>query len=177
MEILGLKRHTVWLAEHNENWASIFEKRKDELELVLGNLVVDIQHIGSTSIKGIPAKPILDIAIGIENQSVIKECIIKLQRNDYVYRGDSGKEGGHLFVKHSMPNVRTEHIHFVEINDVQWDNYLKFRDYLNGHPNVAKEYGALKEKLAQKYPNDRRGYTAAKKDFIWKVLLKVVQRF
>ncbi len=164
--MLGLKRHTVKLVEHNEHWAIAFLETKEQLSKALANLIIDIQHIGSTSIIGIPAKPILDIAIGIKSVEVIPKCIIRLEKIGYEFRGDSGAEGGFLFVKCSEPDVRTHHIHIVEISDVQWSNYLNFRDHLNAYPESANAYSILKQELAKKYPNDRKAYTNGKYDFI-----------
>ncbi len=171
--LLGLKRHTVQLVPHDNSWKDSFQKTKKELSILIGQLVLDIQHIGSTSIKHTVAKPILDIAIAVKDINIIGEIIPILENNNYEYRGDSGNEGGHLFVKCSAPGVRTHHIHVVEIDDPQWANYIKFRNKLRENKSLAIEYSELKIELGQKYFNNRRAYTNSKNTFIARVLNEI----
>lgn len=170
MSITGLKRHTVQLAIHNDEWQGIAGNIIDDLKTAAGNLIYDIEHIGSTAVKGLPAKPIIDIAIAVEAPDLIPSLKEKLTESGYIYRGDGGKNGGHLFVLESEPEVRTAHIHVVEINDIQWNNFLKFRDILRNDPEIRNRYKALKEKLSTKYPDDRRSYTEGKNDFVSEIL-------
>ena len=100
-EILGLKRHTVELKSHHENWKLIFADTKTQLKELLQDFNVSIEHVGSTSVPGLMAKPILDIAIGIKRKDLINAIIPILVGNGYIFRGDSGNEGGFLFVKES----------------------------------------------------------------------------
>ena len=169
--MLGLKRHTVKLVPRDDSWSIIFEETKKELLNLIGHLIKDIQHVGSTSIQNIYAKPIIDIAIAVESMELINKMKIILERNGYEYRGDGGKEGGHLFVKCNAPDIRTHHIHIVHENNYQWKNFLKFRNILIGNPELASEYSEFKKGLERKYFNDRKEYTKAKNDFINKVLM------
>ena len=171
VEMIGLKRHTVKLVPHDETWSIIFDETKKELLNLIGHLIIDIQHVGSTSIKKIKAKPIIDVAILVDNLDVIKQMIDILEKKDYEYRGDGGDDGGHLFVKCSEPDIRTHHIHIVQTNDIQWDNYLYFRDKLNSDRQLAVHYNNLKEQLENKYKDNREEYTKAKNDFINKILM------
>jgi GrpB-like predicted nucleotidyltransferase (UPF0157 family) len=168
--MLGLKRHTVKLEEHNEVWEQAFNEAKQELILLIENNIVGIEHIGSTAIKGIAAKPILDIAIAINDNGLILEINSILTKNNYIYRGDSGDSGGHLFIKESKPDIRTHHIHIIHRNDLQWDNYLLFKNKLNNDQNLSQEYSLLKRKLEIEFAGDRVGYTDSKNDFIKSVL-------
>lgn len=169
--MIGLKRHTVILVPHNDSWFILFDEIKKELLKLIGHLIINIQHIGSTSIKNIKAKPIIDIAILIDNLNVISQIISILEKNGYEYRGDGKSDGGHLFVKCSEPDVRTHHIHIVQKNDTQWDNFLYFRDKLNSDPQLAWQYNNLKEQLENKYKVNRKKYTKAKINFIRRVLM------
>ena len=171
--MLGLKRHTVRLVRHNEKWHAIFLKTKGQLIKVIGKYIIDIQHVGSTAIKGIYAKPILDIAIAIKNKSNIDKFKHKLEKIGYEYRGDGRRDGGVLFVKFSVPELRTQHLHFIETNDIQWKNYINFRDYLNKNKKTALQYSKLKRNLRKKFANDRKAYTKAKNKFIDKVLYNI----
>jgi GrpB-like predicted nucleotidyltransferase (UPF0157 family) len=88
----------------------------------------------------------------------------------YIYRGDGGDEGGHLFVRESSPDVRTIHVHVVEHHGTQWRNYLLFRDLLRQNPAIRKRYAELKRELGNRFQDDRGSYTAAKHAFIRRIL-------
>ena len=98
-QMIGLKRHTVKLVPHNDSWHAVFEETKKELLILIGGIVLDIQHVGSTSIKNIEAKLIIVIAISVDDLKVVNKIQSILEQHGYEYRGDGGKEGGHLFVK------------------------------------------------------------------------------
>ena len=169
--MIGLKRHTVKLVPHDDSWCIIFEETKKELLNLIGHLIIDIQHVGSTSVKKIKAKPIIDVVILVDNLNAINQMINILEKNGYEYRGDGGEDGDHLFVKCSKPDIRTHHIHIVQSDDIQWDNYLYFRDKLNNDQKLAMQYNNLKERLENKYKENREEYTKAKNEFIDKVLM------
>lgn len=169
-KILGLKRNTVQLISYQDEWEIVFLSTKKHLEQLIGQYVLDIQHVGSTSIKGIAAKPIIDIAVCISQKEIIKKIIPILESNDYEYRGDAGENGGYLFVKSLEPEVRTHHIHIVESCDEQWSNYLYFRDELRKNENLAQSYLKLKQQLADEHSENRKLYTAGKDKFIREVL-------
>ena len=168
--MIGLKRYTVKLVPHDDSWHILFKETKKELLSLIGDFVIDIQHVGSTSIKNIEAKPILDIAISVNDLKVVNKMQSILEQYGYEYRGDGGKEGGHLFVICIAPDIRTHHIHVVDVKDIQWKNFLKFRDLLNSNEKLAFEYSKFKRKLAKKYKDNRKEYTKAKKKFIDKLL-------
>ena len=168
--MIGLKRNTVQLHAHYQEWQQAFRKAYIEIAPLLKPWVLDIQHIGSTSIKGTIAKPIIDIGVLIPNMEVFQACHDQLIQLGYRYRGDAGQQGGHVFVKDSQPDIRTHNLHLIEVSDPQWNNYIQFRDYLNAHPEVAQAYADLKKQLADQFPNDRGAYTAGKTAFVRQVL-------
>ncbi len=168
--MIGLKRHTVKLMPHQAVWEAFFLATKKELTPLIGTYVLDIQHIGSTAIKHIVAKPIIDIGIAVADLKLINNIIPILEIKQYKYKGDSGADGGHLLVKDAAPEIRTHHIHVIDIKDEQWHNYLFFRDTLNANPKLALAYEQVKKQLAQQYPNNRLAYTNGKHDFIRSVL-------
>ena len=168
--MLGLKRHTVHLVEHQMDWAAIAADICQEVRFVGGDLLTEVHHVGSTAVQQLLAKPILDIAIGIKNLELIPEIVKRLTDIGYIYRGDGGSNGGHLLVWESSPNIRTIHLHVVEYNGSQWNNYLLFRDLLRQDSEIRRQYVELKKRLRSRYPNDRKGYTASKHDFIMEVL-------
>ena len=124
----------------------------------------------STAIPDLPAKPILDLVAAVTTLAVIPELIERLAASGYIYRGDGADRGGHLFVWESEPDVRTTHLHIVTQDDIQWTNYILFRDLLRQNPDLRAEYAALKHDLQARFPDDRESYTDAKRDFILGVL-------
>lgn len=140
------------------------------LQQHIGHLVLDIQHVGSTAVAGLDAKPILDLAVAVTSIAMIPRCGPLLCRIGYIDRGDGGADGGYLFVKESVPDVRTHHVHVVAIDDPQWRNYLLFRDTLRADGELRTRYAELKQDLQKQFAQDRQSYTAAKHAFIRGVL-------
>lgn len=163
---LGLKRGTVQLEPHDKQWNEIAVQTIKTLKAILGDDVIDIQHIGSTAIPAIKAKPIIDIAVGIDDFNRVLLHNEQLQQEGIVYRG-SDVEHQLLYVMGDMKNdTRTHHIHVVKWNGTEWKNYIYFRDYLNSNENAALQYQQLKEELERKYADDRIAYTSGKQDMI-----------
>jgi len=164
--MIGLKRGTVKLLPHNPKWTEAFEKEKEVLSKALNGLVVDIQHIGSTSIPGIPAKPIIDISIGIKTMKNSKDFIKIFEDIGYEYRPDFGGPTIQLLFVKGPEEKRTHYIHLMKYNGSIWINDLAFRDYLRKNKDRAEQYANLKKKLAANFANDRTKYTASKANFI-----------
>ena len=163
---IGLRKGIVHLADYVPEWEELFEKEAKRLLEKIADLILDIQHVGSTAVPALSAKPIIDIAIAIESREVIPSLVRSLTELGYTDRGDGGNEGGYLLVLEPVPGVRTVHVHVVEATDVQWRNYIGFRDLLRENEDIREEYGRLKRDLANKHKNDRRLYTAGKHSFI-----------
>jgi GrpB-like predicted nucleotidyltransferase (UPF0157 family) len=169
--IIGLKRGKVELAEHRTEWSAFFEREKELILDCIGNRISDIQHVGSTAVKGLLAKPIIDIALAAADYSAIQGIADQLVREaGYIDRGDQGREGGYLLVKECEPEVRTVHLHMVAENGGQWRNYLLFRDTLISDSAIRQAYADLKQELCKTYRNDRLKYTESKHEFICKVI-------
>ena len=166
--MFGLEPNIVRLLHHQEEWAELFEAEKALILEAIGPYILDIQHVGSTAIPGIPAKPIIDIGVAVRNFEEAAVCIDPIVRLGYVYRGENGIPRRHYFRKGSP--VRTHHLHVNEITGLDWQNQTLFRDYLRLHPEAAAEYGRLKTKLARQHPTDRETYLAAKAPFIENIL-------
>ena len=164
---LGLPSNTVALKPYDPAWVDTFETEQEALDVALGALVLDIQHVGSTSIPGMPAKPILDIGIAVLDFEEAKACIQPLERLGYTYRGEFGIPKRHYFVK---GEPCTHHLHMQEVTSIGWVNLILFRDYLIQHPEMAEAYKELKFDLASRHPDDREAYLDAKGPFIQRVL-------
>ncbi|MDD2467688.1 MAG: GrpB family protein [Desulfobulbus sp.] len=168
--MIGLKRHTVHVVEHDPNWITLAATAYHEVWPVCRDLLVDLQHVGSTAVPALPAKPILDLAAAVTTMEVIPELVQRLTQIGYIYRGNGGNEGGHLFIRESAPDIRTIHMHIVEHHGTQWRNYLLFRDLMRDNAGLCLLYAELKQKIGNTFKNDRNAYTAAKYDFIQYVL-------
>ena len=166
--MLGLKRGTVKLVSHQEEWSGEAENMIRLLRRLLGNIPIDIQHIGSTAIFSIHAKPIIDIAVAVHNLNDILPYIEVLKRHNIVFRGEM--VAGEILFAVGNDEMRTHHIHIVKWNGAEWNNYINFRDYLNAHPEKAALYDICKQKLAMQFPNDRKSYTAGKEEMILHLL-------
>ena len=168
--MIGLKRGTVELLPHNPLWEDVAAETIKKLKSLLNDVAVDIQHVGSTSIQNICAKPIIDIAVGVNTLDSIKPYIEQLEKNGIIFRKEDVKEQLLFVIGDFEKEFRTHHIHVVEWNSVAWNNYINFRDYLNAFPEYAKEYDDLKKKLALEFANNRGNYTAGKQEFIDRIL-------
>jgi len=165
--VLGLEKGVVRLVTYSQEWAKLFDEEKQLLTALIGEYVIDIQHIGSTSIPGMIAKPILDIGIAIADFEEGKRCIEPIESLGYEYKGENGIPRRHYFVK---GDPTTHHLHIVEIDSEEWKKNITFRDALRKNENLAKEYAELKLNLAEKFKYDRVAYTDGKTDFVNYVL-------
>ena len=164
--MIGLKRGTVELLPHNPLWEDVAAETIKKLKSLLNDVAVDIQHVGSTSIQNICAKPIIDIAVGVNTLDSIKPYIELLKKNGIIFRKEDVKEQLLFVIGDFEKEFRTHHIHVVEWNSIAWNNYINFRDYLNAFP----EYDDLKKKLALEFADNRGNYTAGKQEFIDRIL-------
>ena len=166
---MALKRGIVALEEYNENWNEDYRKEAEVLKDVLGDFVIEIHHVGSTSIKGLSANPIIDILLVIDSFDNINKVESILINYGYTNMGKQGIEDRYFFPK-GADDARTHYVHIVDSKGDTYYNQLLFRDYLNEHPEYVKKFCDLKQDLADKYADNRRMYTACKSDFISDVI-------
>jgi GrpB-like predicted nucleotidyltransferase (UPF0157 family) len=166
---IGLRRGTVKVVAHHPNWAEHFRKEKELLCKIMGEKVLDIRHVGSTSIRGMPAKPIVDILAAVQTSTDVELFTEDLIIIGYEDKGNGGVLGRRYFVK-GGEEKRTHHLNFCEMNSFFWTSHLLFRNYLERHPHAAKQYSVLKRALAEKFPNDRNAYTTGKEKFVRSIL-------
>jgi GrpB-like predicted nucleotidyltransferase (UPF0157 family) len=164
---LGLSKGVLQFFPYNPIWKKLFEEEQEQIQFAIGNYILDIQHIGSTSIPGIIAKPILDTGIAVNNFEAATVCIKPLEKMGYIYNGESGIPRRHWFAK---GEPTTHHIHILEIDSQNWKNHLIFRDYLRQNPKIAKQYTDLKIRLLKQFNGERDAYQNGKKPFIEEVL-------
>jgi GrpB-like predicted nucleotidyltransferase (UPF0157 family) len=151
----------IELSEHNPNWQNIFLKEKSLLESVLPP-TAKIEHIGSTSIKNLCAKPIIDILCGLDNFLLADDLVHKIVALNYEYV----EEYTSLIPERRYFKKEGFHIHMVQNGGQFWERHLLFRDFLRKNENVKNEYASLKRQLAQKDWIDGNEYAVAKTEFI-----------
>ncbi len=162
-------RPPVIIFDYDPQWPLLYEEERKLILDAIGHLILAIEHVGSTAVPGLGAKPIVDIMVGIRNLADAVQCIEPLLSIGYEYvpeYEDSIPERRY-FRKgpNDIPNQHF-HLHMVEITSDSWQRQLLFRDYLRTHPDEAQRYYQLKIELSDIYGSDRDGYTNAKTAFI-----------
>ena len=166
-----MKQAPVELSEYDPQWPSMFEAEKNYLMEVIGQwLCGSVEHIGSTSIPGLIAKPVIDIMFGVQSLEESRPAIKILVNNGYQYFPYKD-DVMHWFCKPSDA-FRTHHLHLIPYQSQLWQERLQFRNLLLFNPDIAREYSVLKKNLAQRYREDRESYTREKWPFIQRVLKK-----
>lgn len=165
---------TIELAAYDPSWPSKFESERARLEILLAPwLAGRIEHIGSTAVPNLPAKPVIDIAAPVHSLEASRAAIAVATGAGYAYWPYKA-DLMHWFCKPS-PELRTHHLHLVPVASPLWQERLAFRDALRADPALAAEYAALKRSLAGKYRNDREAYTEAKTPFVQQVLSRTLE--
>ncbi|MEH6942258.1 GrpB family protein [Bacillus sp. JJ722] len=161
----------VIIESYQPEWAIQFQAEQRLLKGIVGKHAIEIEHIGSTSIEGLGAKPTLDIMMGVHELSEVEESIEKLKHIGYEYVFHKEFPSRRFFRKGKW-RAGTHHLHVYKYESEEWINNLLFRDFLRTHPVQLKQYYQLKIELAQKYRNDRVSYTKAKESFIQSIIKK-----
>lgn len=165
----------VKVVDYDPNWPLIFEREKARILGVIGKKVVAIEHVGSTAVPGLGAKPIIDIMVGIRHLSDAEGCIGPLETIGYEYSPEYEVSiPERRYFRKGPSNVPNKHyhLHMVEYDSDFWRRHLLFRDCLRAHPHAARAYHRLKKELAAKYRFDREAYTEAKTLFIESIVAK-----
>jgi GrpB-like predicted nucleotidyltransferase (UPF0157 family) len=167
--MLGLKNGIIKLVDFSPTWALEFKKEKAILQKKIGQYIKSIEHIGSTSIKNIKAKPIIDLMIGLKDFNDITKCSKILESSGYINKGEYGIPNRIFFTK-SKHDITTHHLHVVQYGSDFWNKHIRFRDLLNNNDDLKTKYEKLKERLKEKHKDNRDLYTSGKSDFINEVL-------
>jgi GrpB-like predicted nucleotidyltransferase (UPF0157 family) len=158
----------VIIVDYDPHWVETFSSLRDRIVEALGCLPSTIEHVGSTSIRGAAAKPIVDIDVVLKSATDVPKAIRALEGAGYKHLGDLGIAGREAF--ESPANLAPHHLYVVVLGGREHTRHVRFRDYLRSHPKETKRYSALKKSLAQKFRNDREAYTEAKTAFIEAIL-------
>ncbi len=170
---LGLDYGVVALRRTTDEWLAVGSALRDRVAALLG-ADRQLEQIGSSSVVGLQAKPIIDLAFGLVAGDDLVHITSALATDGWAYRGDAGDSGGHVFVLDSRPSHRVAHLHAVELGGTQWVNYLRLRDLLRSSPTARQAYEDVKVQLAAQHPDDREAYTEGKTDVVTTLLATVV---
>ena len=158
------------LTGYDPAWPGRFAAEAARLRAVLNDRASAIEHIGSTAIPGIPGKPVLDIAIAVENESVADACIEPLRRLGYEYRGPHGDDPRRRYYVRDETGARVVQVHLYVMPATAWDEKLAFRNALRADPVLASAYAAEKYRVAEEVAWDKAAYQVAKGAFVERVL-------
>jgi GrpB-like predicted nucleotidyltransferase (UPF0157 family) len=166
------KPFPVIIEPYSFKWPLQFEEEKARLLQAIAPFVICIEHIGSTAVPGLPAKPVIDILIGVHSLEDASRFLPPLETLGYRYISELEKEiPERRYLQKVSANAHTHHLHIAEPDSQFFIDHLRFRDLLRTHPDLAGKYAKLKYELAKRYRYDREAYTDAKSDFIEKALL------
>ena len=163
----------VVVTPYNEAWVDDFKKIQGELSEALGNLALRIEHVGSTSVRGLSAKPIIDIDVAIKDMTIFDHVKEALAGIGYHHEGDLGIPGREAFKYEGKEHLRKHHLYVCPEDSPELHRHLKFRDYLRSHPEAVEAYGRIKEEGAALYPEDMDKYIAHKAPVIQSIYEKM----
>ena len=165
-------KHVVVLP-YDKQWKQDFLMIKDELTSALGQLAIRIEHIGSTSVAGLSAKPIIDIDVVIKDYTVFEDVVSALGDIGYQHSGDLGIVGREAFKYEGKDHLRKHHLYVCPADSPELKRHIAFRDYLRTHPEAVREYSRIKEEGAKQYPYDIERYIEHKSSFIEKIYAEI----
>ena len=161
-----MKTARVTVLPHDEKWKTGFEDIKREIEAAVGDIIVGIEHVGSTSVVGLSAKPCIDIDVVIEDYSVFSAVRDGLAKIGYIHEGDLGIKGREAFKYSGKPHLLNHHLYVCPKDSPELRRHIAFRDFLRNSPDAAAEYGRVKEKAAELFPDDIDKYIEYKSAYI-----------
>ena len=153
-----MRTKKVVVLPYDRTWKSDFEEIKREIEGAIGDLMIGIEHVGSTSVEGMSAKPIIDIDVIIKDYAVFDAVVRKLEAIGYVHEGNLGIKDREAFKYANKPHLRKHHLYVCPRQSEELHRHITFRDFLAKNPEAVKKYSAVKEKAAQLFPDNIEKY-------------------
>ena len=148
-----MRTKRVVVVPYDEVWKNAFEEIKTEIEAEIGDLILGIEHVGSTSVEGMFAKPCIDMDVIIKDYSVFDEVVSKLGAIGYIHEGDLGIKDREAFKYADKPHLMTHHLYVCPRNSEELHRHIVFRDFLRKNPEAVKKYSQVKETAAQLFPD------------------------
>ena len=167
--MIGLPKGSVQVISYQSCWPELFHQEATRLRSALGSAIGQVEHVGSTAVPGLSAKPIIDILVAVPSLSVARTLIAPLEQLCYEHCPDVPAPTRLFFALGPHTN-RTHYLSLAEVGSAAWHDQTAFRDYLCSHPEAVAAYATLKHQLALQFASDRTAYTAAKEHFIHTIL-------
>jgi GrpB-like predicted nucleotidyltransferase (UPF0157 family) len=164
----------IVVSDYDPAWAAMFEQERSRVQEALGPIVVTVEHVGSTAVPGLAAKPIIDLLVGVRSLPEARgRCVGPLQALHYRYMAEyEAWLPGEMLFRKGPPGPWTHHVHLMEPSCPRWEEFTLVRDYLRRHGEVAGAYADLKRALALVFEDDIAGYRNAKAPFIAAVMAR-----
>jgi GrpB-like predicted nucleotidyltransferase (UPF0157 family) len=176
MGVYSKLNRPIVVVEYDPWWPVMFEQEKEAIMSALGNRVLLIEHIGSTAVPGLAAKPVIDMGVGIRSLADTRDLMPCIESLEYIYEPTLEQLlPERRFFWKGTPTIHTYHLHLTEVDNPVILRPIRFRDYLRAHPDTAKEYGALKKELAKRCKQDIAAYVAGKTALVERVLKQAEQ--
>jgi GrpB-like predicted nucleotidyltransferase (UPF0157 family) len=163
-------KNTLVVLPYDPNWKIEFERIRDYLMEQIGDLVLEIKHVGSTSVPGLCAKPIIDIVAVIDSYDIFPEIVARLEKVGFQHEGDGGIKGREVFKRLIPDDFMNYHFYLYAKDCEENRRHTIFRNALLNNKDIADEYGRLKMRLIEEVNGDRVLYTDSKTDFILGVI-------
>ena len=157
-----MRTKRVAVVPYDEAWESAFEKIKNEIEAVIRDMILGIEHIGSTAVKGLSAKPCIDIDVIIKDYAVFDEVVRRLGMIGYIHEGNLGIKDREAFKYTDKPHLMMHHLYVCPQYSEELHRHIIFRDFLRHTSEAVKKYSLVKEKAAELFPYDIDKYIAYK---------------
>ena len=149
-----MRTKKVIVLPYDITWKFAFEEIKREIEGAVGDLIISIEHVGSTSVEGLSAKPIIDIDVIIKDYSMFGAVVSKLEAIGYIHEGNLGIKDREAFKYSDKPHLQKHHLYICPQQSEELYRHITFRDFLINNPEAVKKYSAVKEKAAQLFPDN-----------------------
>ncbi len=149
-----MRTASVIVVPYDEAWKSAFEEIKKEIEGAIGDLIIAVEHIGSTSVEGLSAKPCIDIDVIIKDYAIFDAVVSKLEAIGYIHEGNLGIKDREAFKYSDKPYLQKHHLYVCPQYSEELYRHITFRDFLRSNPEAVKKYGSTKETAAQLFPDD-----------------------
>lgn len=171
------ERHAVYLVSHDPQWAVRARHEAERLATVLGNNLLRVEHIGSTSVAGLAAKPVIDLLPIVKSMDVLDQQSAVVEALGYKWHGEFGIEGRRFCTLTNAQGIRELHVHFFASVSTQIKRHVAFRDYLRAHPEIAKAYETEKQRAALLHPHDSFEYNFEKGAWVQRYEAKALAWF
>ena len=167
-----MRTKRVVVVPYDQAWKNAFEEIKTEIEAEIGDLIIGIEHVGSTSVEGMSAKPCIDIDVIIKDYSVFGEIVRKLGAIGYIHEGDLGIKDREAFKYTDKPHLMLHHLYVCPQYSEELRRHIAFRDFLRRTPEAVRKYSLVKEKAAALFPDEIEQYIAFKAPCIEELYIK-----